>query len=447
MNRAGIGQTGRFCLYHLVPWMFLALMSGHVAAQDTPLSLDSAMAIAMVNNFDIRIARNVQAQQENLNNAGEAGMLPSIDAGGTYTKSSNSTVQHYSSGLEVKKDRAGSEFVTGDAALSWTIFDGGGMFASRKKLSELSEQGKKSLKIQVENSLQELITGYYSIVQQQQLIKAFEEEIVLDSIRVEISKRKLSNGSGSKLDVLLATTTLNADKSSLMALLSGMKQLHHSLNVIMGRDPDISFTVEDTVIISLQPDLATLRSNLEANNNTLLYYRYSKSISDLGLRQAKARQWPVITLTGNYVYSKTTNDAGFILLNRNLGFNYGVTAALPLFRGFTIRNQIRNARLDVLNASLEYEMKTKEIYSNLIDAYNTFRDNLEILKLEEENIIAAREVLYISSERYKAGLSNSAEQAEAQSTFEQAMQRLTSARFNAKVSETDLIRISGGLIR
>ena len=64
----------------------------------------------------------------------------------------------------------------------------------------------------------------------------------------------------------------------------------------------------------------------------------------------------------------------------------------------------------------------------------------QILKLEEENSVYAREVLVVAQEKYRIGSSNLVEVKNAQSTFEAANFRLVTARYNAKKTETVLFQ-------
>jgi outer membrane protein TolC len=134
------------------------------------------------------------------------------------------------------------------------------------------------------------------------------------------------------------------------------------------------------------------------------------------------------------------------LLNQNTGFNYGFTATLPLFSGFTLNRQLRNARLNILSSQLEYNNLRLETESSLLTAFHKFNDNMQMLHLEEENILLAKERMDITFARFSAGAAGSLELKEAQRTYEEAMSRLANSRFNAKTSETTLMKLNGDLV-
>jgi outer membrane protein len=418
-----------------------------LSGQDTLLTLDKAIGMALENNFDIRIARNTREQAANNSSAGNAGMLPRVDANGAYTRTEGSARQELSNGQEVARDNSVSDNLNANVALTWTVFDGMRMFATRKKLEELAAQGDQSLKIRLENTTADVITAYYAAVQQQQLLRSLGRQIAVADEVVTISERKLANGSGSKLDLLLARTDRNALLSEQLNTRASLDQAKVVLRNLLALEATTSYNVEDTVIIAYDPGLDQLKQEAGAKNSLLVMYDHEQRIAELGLREQKAAHLPVINLTSAYQFTRATSNASFILLNQNQGLTYGVTATVPLFNGFKLSTQTKNAKLGVLNATLEYDKAAHQVSADVMGAYQRFQAAKGMLQLEEENITAARELLEIARERYRVGASNIIELKDAQATYGQSVRRLASARNTAKLLETELRRLAGALVR
>lgn len=81
--------------------------------------------------------------------------------------------------------------------------------------------------------------------------------------------------------------------------------------------------------------------------------------------------------------------------------------------------------------------------SNLWQAY---QNNLELLKLERDNLIAARENLDIAMERYMLGNLSGIEMREAQKSLLDAEERILSAEYDTKICEISLKQISGNIL-
>jgi len=418
-----------------------------LAQSDSVLTLPQAIELSLKNNFDIRIASNTEQQAKNNSNPGTAGMLPSVSAEGNLQRTVTNLHQKYSSGLEVDRSNAGSDNLNGNISLDWTIFDGMQMFTTMKKLRELSAQGTEAFKIQVENSIEEITAAYCEIIRQKQLLKSTQEQLVLAEERLKIADRKLANGSGSRLEFLQVRTDRNTQQVKAQQQSTALSAARAALNRLLSRPVETAFVTVDTFPAPSARTLEGIRANLEKQNHTLAYYRQSQNISNLSLQQLQGKRWPVISLNGGYLYTKLDNDAGFTLQNRNSGYTYGITATLPIFNGFRLNTEIKNARLDYQNAQLEYEQIRQSTEETLFVAFRQFSDNIDILNLNELNYTDAKEIMHIAQERYRVGASNFLELKEAEQILEEAITNVVNSRYDVKVSETKLQRLNGELIQ
>ncbi|MFZ7116077.1 MAG: TolC family protein [Bacteroidota bacterium] len=426
-------------------FLLLFLFSCTLSAQEAKLTIENAVKNALEKNYDVQIYSNLSEIEKNNNTIGNAGMLPNVDVNGSYTNSTNDLKQEYNTGNEIKRDASGSTNTNLDAGLVWTVFDGMKMFHTRKKLDGLFYQSEQQLKIQMEITIKEVVNAYYSIIINQQLLKATQQEIKLLEERLQLAERKLNNGSGSKLDQLQAKLEYNRQKSIELSTISLIEEYKLNLNRLMARSLETPVVTDDTIIISFRPSLEELKKSLPENNN-LKYYEMNQRIAELSLKENQSLRYPRINLGTHYIFNRTTNEAGFTLLNQTQGFNYGATISLPIFHGFNINRQIKNAKLDVLNARLQLSSVNDLMNADLLNTHRNFSNSLEILQTEEDNILLAREVLDIAQERYRIGISNAIELQDAFRSFEESMTRLVNARFDAKSKETDLRRLSGRLI-
>lgn len=82
--------------------------------------------------------------------------------------------------------------------------------------------------------------------------------------------------------------------------------------------------------------------------------------------------------------------------------------------------------------------------NNAFDNYNNAR---ELMRIGEETILLARENVYIALEGFKRGVTTFIELRTAQISLEAAYTELINARYNAKVAETELLRLCGRLVQ
>ncbi|MEP5047608.1 MAG: TolC family protein, partial [Balneola sp.] len=74
-------------------------------------------------------------------------------------------------------------------------------------------------------------------------------------------------------------------------------------------------------------------------------------------------------------------------------------------------------------------------------------DALSLIELEQENLQFTKQSLDIALERFRLGTINSVELREAQLSLLNAENRLIIAQIEAKNAETELLRLSGDLLR
>lgn len=423
----------------------LLFMAGTRVYCQQEFTLQDAIDRALSNNFSIRVARNESEIKNNDATAGNAGMLPQVNAEGAYLSSTNSTEQRYANGSEVNQDGAKQTVLTAGVMLDWVLFDGMKMFASYDRLKILSEQGKIDLKIQMEIVVEEVYKSYYGVVRESQLLKALQESFVFYQDRLNIAENKYNIGSSSKLDFLQSKVDLNAQQAAIMQQKENLVTARTELNRLLVYPVDTSYIVEDTIIISFSPDYASLRSKL-TNNFMLTRIEKDISISRYGLNEIKGERFPVISGNAGYLFSDNKNDAGFFLKNQTTSLQFGITARYNLFNGFNISRQIKNANLSLMNSQLLFEETAHSLNADLIIAYEHFKNAGERLKLEQDNIEYARENASVFTESFRLGSANALQVKQAQESFNIALTRLVNARYDTKIAEVVLMRLSGQLV-
>lgn len=422
------------------------LASLSLIAQDK-LTLQQALELALKNNYDITIVKNNATIAANSNSLGNAGMLPKVDIQASTNLANNATKQEFSSGLVVDKTGVQSTNINAGVYLTWTLFDGLKMFATHKRLQQMEMVGMLNSRIEIENMTVQVITAYYNIVRQKQMIKGLTENITISEERLKIAEKKFEIGSASKLEVLQAKVDKNAQTSNLMRQKTMLHELKSTLNLILSRNADVEFDVDDEIPVEFKLKYDELKNNIQKNNSELKYVQMNIAITNQMLRESKAQLFPKLNFNANYLFARSENQAGFSLLNQNLGLNLGFTASWTIFNGFNANNQIKNAKLQLQNANLEYDNTKLLLEMKLYTLFKKYQDDAMLLKLEEENVVLAKEAVDVALERFRIGTSNSLELKESQKSYDDALIRLSEARYNAKVSETELMKLNGEIIK
>jgi outer membrane protein TolC len=141
------------------------------------LTLEEAVAVALENNYDIRIAANNLAIDEKNVSPANAGMLPSVTGFFSSDNSIENTSQTQSDGTVIDREGLQNFGLNYGVLLNWTIFDGFGMFARHNQLQEVEKLGTAEMQQTIFMKVREVLTAYYALAQQQQQLHALDTAI------------------------------------------------------------------------------------------------------------------------------------------------------------------------------------------------------------------------------------------------------------------------------
>jgi len=431
--------------YKTIIFLFFAFVIS-ASAQEL-LTLQQAIEMALKNNYGILVAKANADIAHNNNSYGNSGFMPLIQMTASNNLSNANIKQDYTTGLTIDRKGVQTTNITAAPVLTWTLFDGLNMFATKEKFAQLQAQSEVGIKLEIENDLNRIITSYYNIVRQNQLIRAMYESVKVSEERIKIAEKKLEVGSASKLDLLQAKVDLNTQKSNILKLKADLAYFKALLNQLIVRTNDTDFNVSDTIPLTYKVSYNDLKESIPKQSDSIQYAQKNIFIAEQTLRQMTSLALPQIAVNGTYNMSKTHSQAGLVLINQNLGFNGGFTLTWNLFNGFKTDILRRNAQQQIMITKFQFDQTKKQIETSLLKAWNNYQYAIEALQLETENSAVARENLSIALERFRLGSASNVDINLAQQSFENAIARFVQAGYDAKVAETSLMKLNGDLVK
>ncbi len=415
------------------------------------VSVGEAVAAALQKNYDVQLQFNTTKTAYSDKKFTAVGVfLPNINATGAIVKNTTDSRSITASDVETVRTGVKSTNTQGSVQLVWTLFDGTKMFATRKRLLETAELNELNIKTMMNNTVALVVNNYYNIVRQKQQLKAFQEQIGVGEERVKLAEKKLQVGTGGKPEYLQAKVDLNAFRTSALAQEALITQTKDQLNGLVGLTLPSFYETADTIVIDMKMTLEEVIVNIEETNPTLIASRKAIEVAQAGLWESRATRSPIINFNSNYNFNKTENAAAAspvsLLYSRNKGLNYGLSVSMPILNGFNITNNINKAKINVERQKLLYDQQLMVATVNARVAYAGYDNARKTLEIEEENILLAKENVFIMLESFKRGIATTIELRTAQQSLVDAYTRLITARYNAKVSETELLRLKGALL-
>ncbi len=425
--------------------LFLVWMLSINAGAQT-LSLQQAIDMALRKNFDILVSRQ-QADINKLNNTkGNAGMLPTVNFNGTSNVSYNNVYQKMSTANTINKYPSQLSTDWGaNAMLSWTLYDGGKMYVTKKKLTEMQALGELQYNAQVLEVIYNVVAAYFDIVRQKEELKSINEIINYNRQRAVIAQTGFNAGSLAKTELLQAQIDMNVATENAVTQKYAISEAQKALNALLGQDPTINIEVTDSIPPSIVPDKNEMLLKIESSNADLLTLKKQIDVAKLAVKEAEKSNAPKISLQGGYYLSQSTNSQGNIKNDRSYGMQVGGTLSIPLYTAGETKRKTAVAKTELLISQYSLESARLQISKDLENAYNDFESQQQLLEIEKQNYRLAKENMDISLQRLKLGQTGSLEVHQAQENYAQSSTRLTNFEYNLKMAETKLKQMISGL--
>jgi len=433
--------------YHLVTkclyvGIFLGINARITQAQEyTPLSLADAISIGLENNFDIRIA-DYQANIATNNNAvGEAGMLPRVDlnlgGSGFYTGSPASFI---TSRLNAN---------TG-ATISWTLFDGFRAQATKERLELLEADSEGNAAIIVETTIQAIILGYYNALLAQEQENVLMEVLAASARRYDYEELRKEMGASGTFELLQFKDAFFTDSANLVIQKLNLRNEIRNLNLLMNVPVESEWELTDDLQERFSRyEFEDLRDKMLEDNNNLKNQYIANNILRQDTRIAEADMYPTISLNTGVTYgSGTANRAdGQSVTFSAFDYTAGISIGFNLFNGGQVRRAIQNARINEQIGLLSERQLKESLVNDLLVTLDTYSARREVKELRDILVENAALNLDIAEDRFESGLINSLDYRQIQLQFLNAQLSRLEALRDLKESETELVRLTGGLVR
>ena len=393
-------------------------------------TLKQCLEEGLLNNYSLRISRNEEQISKNNATLGNAGYLPTVDFTAGYTGDLNSSDSKLrADGSTVAERNVLDHTLDAGIDLNWTIFDGFNISTTYKQLQELERQGATNTRIAIEDFIATLTAEYYNYIQQEIRLKNFRYAVSLSKERLRIVEERYHIGNFSRLDFQQATVDFNADSAQYMKQQELVHTSRINLNELMAnKDVDRPIRVRDSVIdLNRILDFDDLWNATLSVNANLLHADQNTVLAQLDYKKVLSRNYPYLRLNAGYGYTFNKYDVNATRQRSNWGFSGGM----------------RNASLAIRNAQLEREQVEQALRADLSNLWQAYRNNIRLLHLERQNLIAAKENHEIAKERYLLGDLSGIEMREAQKSLLDAEERILSAEYDTKMCEISLLQLSG----
>lgn len=459
-------------------FLFFVFSVSIVNAQDT-LSLAKAIQIGLQNNFDVQIGKlNVDIAKNN-NNWGQAGMLPTINLIGGQP---NNVTQRKPANPFAVPGKSISDNLTGQLDVQFTLFDGFFVRLSKQRLDKLEELSNGNARFLMENTVQGIILGYYSVLLQREQLQVLVKNKEFSKERYDYVKLRKELGGAITFDVLQEQNNYLTDSASVLQQEIFLKNTLRDLNLLLNENINKTYVFTEGIPFENEEyRYEDLRDKMLSSNTNLKNQYISQELFRNSTRIAESNYSPTILLntgvngsldklnanfranTGNTI----ENTVGYVNRDTNLpvynsvnetalkpqtitGNSYGAYAnfglRFTLFNGGQIRRAVENSQIQERIAQLSTDQLKLSLENDLLANFDLYNLRRQLVQIAQVRLRAAELNLQLGNERYKNGALSAIDLRIVQDNYQRAALENYLAIYANISSRLDLVRLTGGLL-
>jgi len=415
----------------------LITLSGSMVQAQEELTVSSALEKALENNYGIIISQSQEDIASLNNHWGEAGRYPTI---GFTAASSNS--------MELT-DPSATNRLTGGVGMNWILFDGYRVHVTKSRLSRLENLARGRSAVVVENTIQDVILGYYNVLMQKEQLEVLERVMKLSRDRYNYEMLRKEIGSSLSYNVLQAKNVYLEDSASYLSQQVVVRNTIRNLNFILGEDPSVRWSFTE----SFQPDtsryqLGSLLDKMTSNNQTLQNQYVNLMLSQDQVKLSQSELYPTLSFSAGLDngWSRRKNQGMDPVTGETVTPYGNVSLSYNIYSGGTRKRAVEVARVNEQITLTETEEIRHSLINVLYNEYDLYNVRSTLLAVADENLEAAELNLKIAEDKFRSGAINSFNYRDIQLIYiNAALQRLRSV-YNLIDSRTNLTRLIGGFV-
>jgi outer membrane protein len=281
-------------------------------------------------------------------------------------------------------------------------------------------------------------SSYLQALLDKELCKVAQEQIQLSQQQLDRLVKMEQLGKASPAEVAEARATVEQNKLSAVQNDNSYKLALLDLSQLLELPTPEGFDViqpgsQFSLSQLTPPD--DLYQQAVTQKSSVLAAQYRLQGSDLNIKLARATYMPSVSLnlglgTSYYTMKGVTSSSFGSQLNNNLNKYVGVSLSVPIFDRFSTRNNIRIAKIQQMNYSLQLENTKKSLYKeiqqawyNAVAAENKYKSSITALD-------AAKESFQLMRAKYENGKATAVEYNEAQVKLRNAESVLLQAKYD-----------------
>ncbi|MDR0794576.1 MAG: TolC family protein [Tannerella sp.] len=419
------------------------LLCSGIIAQDIPKqwTLEECIRYAIAHNISLKQSvREEESRKIELNTSLNS-WLPNLNASVNQNFGFGRSTSR--EGLIEDRNSSGSTFNVG---LNMPVFDGFKILntISARKLNlmaatEALNKAKDDVAVGVASYFLQVLYNKEIMNIAELQVNLTKEQVTRTEALVSAGKVPMSQLYDIKAqlakDAVTLIETQNNVKLALLDLAQTLELERLAENFDIER-PELNDAVTDHMGSVLPPDL--IYDNAVLVKPQIKEQEYLLESQRKMLKVAQADYYPSLNLGASYsngyyryfgsdeIITKPFSDQFKENAQRGIGLNLNI----PIFNRFSIRNNVRQARVGIINRELMMENSKKTLYKEIQQAYYNSTAALEKYMASEKSVTASKEAFSYAEERYATGKSTVFEYNDSKTKYAQSLSEQAQSKYN-----------------
>ena len=336
---------------------------------------------------------------------------------------------------------------SGGLSSSVTLFDGLRNInrLNRAKLNAISSQYrlddlKDDIRLNVANA-------YLQVLSNKESLRVFNAQYAVTQQDLKRTKELVDAGVVPRGDLLEVEATaanqeqqiVNSENSILISRIN-LAQLLQITDYENFDIADESFEIPPSDILNNSPK--TIFDKAVTFRNDIKFSELNVQLAEKDLKISKGALLPTLGAFFNYNtrYSSQQqfdSDSGQFFRDSfkdqlwlNDGISYGAQLNIPIFNGFSVRNNIKRSKINIDKAKIQLEQDKLTLESTINQAYVDVKSFSKAYEAAQKTVEARRLAYEYSKERFDVGLMNSFDYSQAQSRVDDAEAQLIRTKYD-----------------
>jgi multidrug efflux system outer membrane protein len=294
------------------------------------------------------------------------------------------------------------------------------------------------------STIASVLNTYFTVLNAQDLLRIAKENVRIATEVLDAIKFRLEVGTSTVFDVALQETVVDTQRATIPTIEQTLRQQRNLLAVLLGQTPESLSTTGSTLkklhfpkvepglpseVLLRRPDVAEAEAKLASQEFSVL--------------QARAAFFPTFTLTGPY-YGVESMVTKYLLQPEAIAWQLVGSVAQPIFDGYNLQGQYMLQQGKYSELTANYRKQILTALSDTENAMIAISETGKQLKIEEENVDAARRALEAAQARLREGTIDIVTLSTTETTYFQNLYALEQVRLLHFQAASSLYQALGG---